>query len=395
MSGRHAGLPPDRRTGVDRALVEHVRQRLSAAGAAPTSVAVAQALSGTSAPLGSTGVLRQVPAVEAELAGAGALQVLLDDPAVTDVLVNGPQEVWVDRGDGLRPVAASLGSEEDVRRLAVRLAAGAGRRLDDASPFVDARLAEGVRLHAVLPPVSPAGTVISLRVPRRRAFTVEELVHSGAVPASWLPVLQRVVERRLAFLVSGGTSTGKTTVLSSLLGLADPRERVVLVEDAGELRPDLPHVVRLEARHGNVEGSGAVDLQELVRQALRMRPDRLVVGECRGPEVRDLLAALNTGHDGGCGTVHANAASDVPARLEALGALAGLDRRALATQAASALDVVLHLRRDDGRRRLAEVGVVGRSTEGDLVVSPALGPGGPGPAWPGLAERLGLPVAAP
>lgn len=381
-------------------LLEQVRSSLVGAGAAPGRAAVAAALQQSRQPLGAVGVLASVRAVGAELTGAGPLQPLLEDPAVTDVLVNGPAEVWVDRGHGLVPSTETFDGETELRALAVRLAAASGRRLDDANPYVDARLAGGVRLHAVLPPVSPAGTLLSLRVPRRRTFTLEELVVSGTVDRAWVPALTALVRRRLSFLVSGGTGTGKTTVLSTLLGLADPGERVLLVEDAAELRPDLPHVVRLEARHGNVEGAGEVTQQELVRQALRMRPDRLVVGECRGAEVRDLLTALNTGHEGGCGTVHANAAADVPARLEALGALAGMGRDAVASQAASALDVVLHLEREGVARRLVEVGVVRRGREG-LVVEAALVRRGQqpglacrarelGPAWPALAVRLGL-----
>lgn len=395
---------------VDPALLVRVRATLSAPGADPsggsgaappdgsttvTRLSVAGALQAGGEVLGAEGALGAAPVISAALVGAGPLQVLLDEPHVSDVLVNGPREVWVDRGRGLRRAHVDLGDEPAVRAMAVRLAAAAGRRLDDASPCVDARLADGVRLHAVLPPVSPSGTLVSLRVPRREGFSLEELVAGGSVPAGWTGVLRRVVERRLAFLVSGGTSTGKTTVLATLLGLADPRERVVLVEDSGELRPRLPHVVRLEARHGNVEGVGEMGLSELVRHALRMRPDRVVVGECRGPEVRDLLTALNTGHDGGCGTVHANAAADVPARLEALGALAGLDARAVTTQAASALDVVLHLRRDERGRRLEEVAVVGRRGD-ELLVVPALTAAGPGPGWSDLAARLGLdPLSAP
>ena len=373
------------------ALLEQVRSALVESGTAPSAAAYAAALRGTSQPLGAAGVLANVGAVGAALTGAGPLQPLLDDPGVTDVLVNGPREVWVDRGAGLSRADVALDDEPDVRALAVRLAAASGRRLDDANPFVDARLPHGVRLHAVLPPISPAGTLLSLRVPRRRTFTLDDLVVRGAVPAAWAPVLSAVVACRLSFLVSGGTGSGKTTVLSTLLGLADPAERLVLVEDSAELRPDLPHVVRLEARHGNVERAGEVTQQDLVRQALRMRPDRIVVGECRGAEVRDLLTALNTGHEGGCGTVHANTARDVPARLEALGALAGMTRDAVASQAASALDVVLHLQRRGGERRLVEVGVV-RRDHGELVVEPALvaGPDGDGraSAWPALAARL-------
>ncbi|HEX5533875.1 MAG TPA: TadA family conjugal transfer-associated ATPase [Actinomycetales bacterium] len=378
-------------------LLDQVRNRLVGTGIGAEPTAVAAALGKVDRPLGAAGVLARVPAVGAALTGAGPLQPLLDDPAVTDVLVNGPEEVWVDRGFGLARCDPVVLDEQELRALAVRLAASSGRRLDDANPYVDARLADGVRLHAVLPPISPRGTLLSLRVPRRRNLTMDDLVACGSVPEGWLPVLEAVVRQRLSFLVSGGTGSGKTTILSSLLGMADPAERVLLVEDAAELRPSLPHVVRLEARHGNVEGAGEVTLQDLVRQALRMRPDRIVVGECRGAEVRDLLTALNTGHEGGCGTVHANAAADVPARLEALGALADMTPQAVASQASSALDVVLHLRRDGPDRRLCELGVVQRSGDG-LIVTAALRvmehATVSGVGWPVLAERLGLPAAS-
>jgi pilus assembly protein CpaF len=206
-----------------------------------------------------------------------------------------------------------------------------------------------------------------------------------------------LVSSRAPFLVTGGTGAGKTTLLAALLSLAPAHERLVLVEDVGELHPVHPHVVRLEARHANVEGRGEVSLADLTRQALRMRPDRLVVGECRGPEVRDLLAALNTGHAGGCATVHANAAAEVPARLEALGSAAGMTPTSVAAQAAAAFDAVLHVRRAGRRRYLAEVAVVTRSTTGALVVRPAAAWAGAGPvtyddvAWGSLAARLGLP----
>ncbi|GAB2692729.1 TadA family conjugal transfer-associated ATPase [Thalassiella azotivora] len=375
-------------------LLEQVRGTLAGTGRPPTPEAVAEALAGSGPVLGGSGVLRSLGPVGAALVGAGPLQHLLDDPDVTDVLVNGPGQVWVDRGDGPQRVPGGPRTEDELRALAVRLAAATGRRLDDATPYVDARLPDGVRLHAVLPPVSPGGTLLSLRVPSRLDLSLEDLVRGGSVPAAWAPVLRAVVRRRLSFLVSGGTGCGKTTVLASLLGAADPAERVLLVEDSCELRPPLPHVVRLEARHGNVEGAGEVTLRELVRQALRMRPDRVVVGECRGPEVQDLLAALNTGHDGGCGTVHANTAADVPARLEALGAMAGMSRDAVTSQAASAIDVVVHLHRRGRLRLVAQVGVVQR--DGDrLVVRTALERGDDpttwttGPGWPALARRTG------
>jgi pilus assembly protein CpaF len=322
----------------------------------------------------------------------GPLQALVDDPAVTDVLVNGADGVWVDRGNGPERVPLDLGGEPAVRALAVRLAAAAGRRLDEGRPWVDARLPDGVRLHAVVPPVAPAGTHLSLRVLRPGRFDLASLEAAGSLPPGWRPVLESLVASRAAFLVTGGTGAGKTTLLAALLSLVPARERLVLVEDVAELRPRHPHVVRLEARHANVEGRGEVTLADLTRQALRMRPDRLVVGECRGPEVRDLLAALNTGHAGGCATVHANAAVEVPARLEALASTAGMSASAVAAQAAAAFDAVLHVRRSGGRRHLAELAVVRRGAAG-LVVERGATWAGAGPveyhsAWDELRERL-------
>ncbi len=325
--------------------------------------------------------------------GAGPLEPLLRDAAVTDVLVNGPDDVWVDRGAGLERASVRFPDEAAVRRLAQRLAAGSGRRLDDATPYVDARLSGAVRLHAVLPPVAASGTCLSLRVPRRAGFSLAELQDAGSVQPEMAAALRAVIAARLAFLVSGGTGTGKTTLLSTLLGCADPRERVLLVEDSSELAPELPHVVRLESRPPNLEGAGAVTLQDLVRQALRMRPDRVVVGEVRGGEVVDLLAALNTGHEGGCGTVHANSASDVPPRLEALAMAAGMGRQALHSQLAAAVDVVVHLRRgSDGRREVAELRVLERGGDGYVAALPALAVrrGGVerGPAYRALEDTL-------
>ncbi len=357
----------------DIELLDRVRSRLVATGASPTRAAVASALRTEGGVRGDAEIASVLAQLTSELVGAGPLESLLADPEVTDVLVNAPDEVWVDRGAGLQRVRVRLAGEDAVRRLAQRLAAATGRRLDDAQPFVDARLAGGVRLHAVLPPVSPRGTTLSLRVPRRRVFTLTELVAAGSVAPAMAGLLGLVVASRLAFVISGGTGTGKTTLLSALLSCADPADRVLLVEDSGELRPDCPHVVRLEARGANAEGAGEVTLRDLVRQALRMRPDRIVVGEVRGAEVADLLAALNTGHEGGCGTVHANSPTDVPARLEALGAVAGMSRSALHSQLSAALDVVIHLRRgSDGVRRVAAVNRLRAGPDGLVTTVPAL-----------------------
>jgi len=236
---------------------------------------------------------------------------------------------------------------------------------DDASPWVDARLADGTRLHAVLSPLARPGTAISLRVPARRTFSLDELSAMGMVTPEATADLGAVVASRRSYVVTGGTGSGKTTVLAALLGLVDPRERVVVVEDSTELRPDHPHVIGLEARPANVEGAGQVTVRDLVRQALRMRPDRLVVGEVRGAEVVDLLAALNTGHAGGCSTVHANSPADVPARFEALGVAAGMPRAAVHSQLAAGLDLVIHLDRDRSGRRVGQLSVLRRT--GDLV----------------------------
>ncbi|MFC8795040.1 TadA family conjugal transfer-associated ATPase [Streptomyces cinereoruber] len=354
-------------------LLDAVRQRLAASGAEPTPARVAAALRAQGRLLGDAEVLGAAEELRCELIGTGPLEPLLADPAVTDVLVSAPDRVWVDRGTGLERAPVSFPDAAAVRRLAQRLAAVAGRRLDDARPWVDARLPDGTRMHAVLPPVAVGSTCLSLRVVRPRAFSLEELAAAGTVPPGGAPVLRALIDARVSYLVSGGTGTGKTTLLASLLGLVGERERIVLAEDSAELRPDHPHVVRLEARPANQEGAGLVTLRDLVRQALRMRPDRLVVGEVRGGEAVDLLAALNTGHEGGCGTVHANTAADVPARLEALGTAAGLDRAALHSQLGAGLSVVLHLVRDrDGRRRIAEIHVLERDREGLVRTVPAL-----------------------
>ena len=336
--------------------------------------------------------------LEAGLMGAGPLEPLLQLHGVTDVAVNGDGSVWLDTGRGLVRADVDLGSPDAVRRLAVRLAGLVGRRLDETSPFVDGVLPSGVRLHAILPPLVAGGPHLTLRVPARTAMTLADLQSRSMFPAGWGEVLLRLVRRRVAFVVSGGTGVGKTTLLGALLGEAAPSERVVVVEDVRELRVDKPQVVRLEARPPNVEGAGEVTLTTLVRQALRMRPDRVVLGEARGAEVRELLAALNTGHEGGCGTVHANSAADVVARFEALGALAAMTPAAVHAQLVSAVDVVVHLGRRtvDGevQRQVETIGVVVPSRDGRPEVVAALsadaGPGELGPGWPRLLDVLGV-----
>ncbi len=351
---------------------------------------VAHALRDQGRPVGDATVLAVHDLLRQDVLGAGPLEPLLRLPGVTDVLVNGAAAVYVDRGAGLELTGTRFADDAAVRRLAQRLAGSVGRRLDDATPYVDLRLPDGTRFHAVLSPLARPGTVISLRVPRARVFTIEELVERGTVNADGASLLRRLVAARLAFLVSGGTGSGKTTLLSALLSLVAPAQRMVIVEDASELRPDHPHVVGLESRPANVEGAGEVPMRVLVRQALRMRPDRLVVGEVRGAEVTDLLAAMNTGHEGGCGTVHANSAGDVPARIEALALAAGLPQPAVHSQLASAVDAVVHLGRGpDGTRRLAEIAVLRRGPDGRVVAEPAMTFGADG----GTREHPGAAAA--
>lgn len=352
--------------------VDRVRNRLAGdrRQADPVAVATAVRVEAGGA-LGHDAVLIAARQARDEFVGAGPLAPLLDDPATTDVLVTGPNEVWTDGPEGLTRTDVRFPDEEAVRRLAQRLALAAGRRLDDAQPYVDGWLPGArVRVHAVLPPVAANGTCLSLRVLRPATHDLTTLRELGAFDAAGAKLLDSVVTRRMAFLVTGGTGAGKTTLLAALLGAVNPAERIVCVEDAGELRPEHPQFVSLVARPPNVEGAGAVGLPELVRQALRMRPDRLVVGEVRGAEVGALLTALNTGHDGGACTVHANSPAEVPARIEALAALGGLGREAVHSQLVAAIRVVLHMRREPGgRRRLAEVGVL-RAEHGRARVVP-------------------------
>lgn len=365
-------------------LVQRVRRRLLADPAG-----LDDAVRAESGGIADDAVLTAMRAeVEAQLRGAGPLEALLALPGVTDVLVNAPDAVFVDRGHGMQRAALRFPDEQTVRRLAQRLVAATGRRLDDAAPFADTTLPDGTRLHAVLPPLAEH-TTLSLRVLARRRFALADLVGGGTMPAPVAQLLAALVAARFAVVLSGGTGSGKTTLLGALLGTLPADERLLVIEDATELVIDHPHVVRLVTRAANVEGSGAVGLRDLVRQALRMRPDRLIVGEFRGAEMVELLVALNTGHEGGAATLHANSAGDVPARFAALGALGGLDPAAVGVLVASAVDIVAHLRRDrDGVRRVSEIAELTRS--GDrLAVSPVWSAAaGPGPAAPRVAEAF-------
>ncbi|MBC6447007.1 TadA family conjugal transfer-associated ATPase [Actinokineospora xionganensis] len=380
--------------GTTTDLVDRVRKRLAGGGREITSAAVAQAVRDEAGGVvGHDDVLTALTLLRQEFVGAGPLDPLLRDQATTDVLVTAPDQVWVDGSSGLRRTDIHFRDEDAVRRLAQRLAMAAGRRLDDAQPYVDGWLPSAatntrIRLHAVLPPIAEAGTCLALRVLRPAAHGLTDLRRLATFDDQLHDVLRAIVHARLAFLVSGGTGSGKTTLLSALLGEVPAGERIVCVEDAGELQPAHPQFVRLVTRPPNIEGAGEITLRDLVRQALRMRPDRLVLGEVRGPEVCDLLAALNTGHDGGAGTVHANSPAEVPARLEALAALGGLTAPALHSQAAAALHLILHMRRSAaGVRHLEQIALLARSATG-LAITPVWKDSAWTPAAPALATLL-------
>lgn len=339
--------------------------------------------------LGDQGLHRERLALRQSLTGAGRLEPVLSDPSVTDVLVNGDGSVWVDRGRGVErsPVRIDRG---EVRPLAVRLAGLVRRRLDDAQPWVDGLLPDGIRLHAVLPPLAEGGAHVSLRIPRVQPAGIAGLQAVGMVTPEQGTVLRAMLEARLSFVVTGGTGSGKTTLLGGLLSACPAGERLVIVEDVRELNPRHPHVVSLQGRGANVEGAGAVTMVDLVRQALRMRPDRLVVGEVRGAEVRELLAALNTGHEGGAGTLHANGVGEVVARFEALGALAGMPSAAVHAQLRGAVRVVIHVAREGGARFVREIALVRSAVPVEVISALTRTREGTdrGPGWAELAALL-------
>lgn len=298
----------------------------------------------------------------------------VSDPAVTDIFINGFQNLWIDRGSGLvRDDHWSCPSESHLRQLATRLVSLGGRHIDETNPCVDVRLHDGIRLHVILPPVAREGTLVSVRIPPVSKLHLDDLIHNGLLGngsdrAEKHVFLQNIVASRENILVTGASGSGKTTLLAALLGLAASNERIVAIEDVAELRVEHPHFLALEARQANREGAGEITLARLVREALRMRPDRLVLGECRGSEIREMLAALNTGHDGGASTLHANSLRDVPARIEALAALAGLGPEAIARQVISAIGYVLHLERKGAVRMLTEIGRFGLDQRSRLVM---------------------------
>jgi pilus assembly protein CpaF len=303
--------------------------------------------------------------------GHGPIEKLLADESVTEIMVNGARDVWIERKGRLYQTAVRFNDEAHLRRIITKIAGQVGRRVDESSPMLDARLPDGSRVNAVLPPLSLSGSLLTVRKFARERYSLDDLVRLGTLSLEAAELLRACLHAELNILVSGGTGSGKTTLLNAMSGEISNDHRIVTIEDAAELRLNQRHVLRLEARPPNIEGEGLVSIRDLVRNALRMRPDRIIVGEVRGAEALDMLQAMNTGHDGSLSTVHANSARDALSRVETMVLMAGYDlpMRAIRQQIASALDLVIHLERlHDGTRRVVGVSEVQRM-EGDVITT--------------------------
>lgn len=322
--------------------LESLRETLTASAEPVTAARIAEVVRAEGLALGSGTAAQLVKSLRDELVGLGPFQEFADQPGVTDVVLDAHRMIWTDGYDGLQATGVYLENEEQARNLARRLIASSGGRLDEGHPCADGRI--GVfRIHAVIPPIAAEGTQISVRVARSSTASLEQLAAQWFHAETWLHVIRGLVAQQRNVLISGATGSGKTSLLAAMLAEVPQAERIIIVEDTTEMSPRHSHVIHLQGRSGNVEGAGAVDMSRLVRETLRMRPDRLIVGECRGAELRDFLTAMNTGHQGAGGTVHANSPGAVPARLIAMGALAEMAPETVAIQTAAALDAVIHV----------------------------------------------------
>jgi pilus assembly protein CpaF len=314
--------------------------------------------------------VRMLEQITDEIIGLGPLEPLLRDDTVTEVMVNGPRQVYIERSGRLELTNVVFQNDDHVMRIIDRIISPIGRRIDESSPMVDARLTDGSRVNAIIPPLSLIGPVITIRKFSASPFTVDDLIRFGTATPEMFDFLRACVEARLNIFVSGGTGSGKTTTLNVLSSFIPNDERIITVEDAAELQLRQEHVVTLESRPANIEGRGAIPIRELVRNCLRMRPDRIIVGECRGGEALDMLQAMNTGHDGSMSTGHANTPRDMLSRLETMVLMAGVDLplRAIREQVSSAVDLIVHQSRmKDGSRRIEFITEV-QGMEGDVVV---------------------------
>jgi pilus assembly protein CpaF len=298
-----------------------------------------------------------------DILGHGPLEKLLADDSVTEIMVNGPHEIWIERQGRLYETQVHFNDESHLRRIVNKMVAQVGRRIDESSPMVDARLPDGSRVNAIIPPLSLSGPLVTIRKFGKKRLTLEDLIKIGTLSQETVEFLQRCIRAELNMLISGGTGSGKTTLLNALSASIPDTERIVTIEDAAELSLNQRHVLRLESRPKDLAGENEVPIRMLVRNALRMRPDRIIVGEVRGPEALDMLQAMNTGHDGSLSTVHANSPRDALSRIETMVLMAGFDLpvRAIREQASSALDAIIHLERlEDGSRRVTSISEVQR-----------------------------------
>jgi pilus assembly protein CpaF len=352
-------------------ILEQVQAACIEARVEPNAESISQIVRSLYPATPHTELVELVDEVLSSIFGLGPLEELLFLPGLTDILVNRFDDVWIDRGNGLERTGISFASESAAQEFAKRVAIRGHRRLDEAKPFVDIQTDIGLRFHAILPPISPAGTTISIRTPMRKSLTLENMLAAGNLDDETFLALNYVIYSQKNFVVSGGTGSGKTTLLSAMLARVSASQRIVLIEDTSELAIPHPHVVSVQARLANSEGAGGITMTDLVRQSLRMRPDRIVVGEVRGREISDLLLALNTGHKGSATTIHADNAASVPTRIEALGLLAGLPREAIHAQMFSAFDMVIQMRNaQDGERGVAEIAEFVRASDGTVFTQP-------------------------
>ena len=351
--------------------MEQVQAACIDAGVEPNVESISKIIRRLYPATSQTDLVRLIDDVLSSMFGLGPLEELLLLPNLTDILVNRFDDVWIDRGNGLEKTEVEFSSELAAQEFAKRIATRGHRRLDEAQPFVDIQTDGGLRFHAILPPISTAGVAIAIRTPCRNPLTLEDMVASGNLTEDTHRLLNDVVNTQMSFIVSGGTGSGKTTLLAAMLAKVSPTQRIVVIEDSAELSITHPNIVSLQSRLPNSEGAGGVSMTALVRQALRMRPDRIVVGEVRGSEVSDLLLALNTGHKGSATTIHADDAASVPTRIEALGLLAGLPREAIHAQMYSAFDVVIQMKdARDGNRGIAEIARFVRASDGSVTTEP-------------------------
>jgi len=340
---------------MNQLLLERVKEQLAVSGAELTEVEISQALRASGALESGTELISLARNIKSMLIGYGPLEEIMQQSGLTDVLVHGDGRVYTDSACGMQFVGKLFADSSSVRNFAQRLALQAKRRLDDAHPWVDAKLSDGNRMHALLPPIAVNGPQIAIRIPSKQPLSMAQLIENKTLSQTAAADLRVLIELKKSFLVIGATGAGKTSLLASLLSIVNQTERIIVVEENSELKINHPHVVQLEAKPATAEGIGTISMQDLVRQTLRMRPDRIVVGEVRGSEVLDLLIALNTGHAGSAATLHANCATEVPARITALGLLAGIEAKLSQEWLLHGISHVIEIKREAGNRVVSSI----------------------------------------